>query len=90
MPTEKPMQARSLSDTRFRSRQPIRNIASRRARFVARIEAMPDAPERWELLFAVLEQQLDLNRDALDRGIGTILEIPPERIALFTKARGAA
>jgi len=63
MPTEKRMQARSLSDTRFRSRQASRNIAARRrARFVARIEAMPDAPERWEFLFAVLEQQLDLNR----------------------------
>jgi len=90
MPTDKRMQARSLSDTRFRSRQATRNIASRRARFVARIDAMPDAPERWEFLFAVLEQQLDLNRDALDRVIGTILEIPPERVALFAKARGAA
>ena len=49
MPTDKRMQARSLSDTRFRSRQASRNIAARRrARFVARIEAMPDAPERWE------------------------------------------
>ena len=68
----------------------VKPIAARRARFVARIEAMPDAPERWEFLFAVLEQQLDLNRDALDRVIGAILEIPPERVALFTKARGAA
>ena len=84
------MHARNISDTQFRSRQAVRNIGARRARFVARIEAMPDAPERWEFLFAVLEQQLDLNRDALDRVIGTILEIPPERVALFTKARGAA
>jgi hypothetical protein len=51
---------------------------------------MPDAPERWEFLFAVLEQQLDLNRNALDRVIGTISRIPPERVALFGKARGAA
>ena len=84
------MHARNISDTQFRSRQANRNIAARRARFVVRIEAMPDAPERWEFLFAVLEQQLDLNRDALDRVIGTILEIPPERVALFAKARGAA
>ena len=84
------MRARCLSGTRSRSRQAVRNIAARRARFVARIEAMPDAPGRWEFLFAVLEQQLDLNRDALDRVIGTILEIPPERVALFAKARGAA
>ena len=81
------MRARSLSGTRFRSRQAGRNIAARRARFVARIEAMPDAPARWEFLFAV---QLDLNRDPLDRVIGTISRIPPERVALFAKARGAA
>ena len=56
------MHARNISDTQFRSRQANRNIAARRARFVARIEAMPDALERWEFLFAVLEQQLDLNR----------------------------
>ena len=81
------MHARNISDTQFRSRQANRNIAARRARFVARIEAMPDAPARWEFLFAV---QLDLNRDPLDRVIGTISRIPPERVALFAKARGAA
>jgi len=81
------MRARCLSGTRSRSRQAVRNIAARRARFVARIEAMPDAPARWEFLFAV---QLDLNRDPLDRVIGTISRIPPERVALFAKARGAA
>ena len=47
------MRARSLSGTRFRSRQAGRNIAARRARFVARIEAMPDAPGRWEFLFTI-------------------------------------
>ena len=53
------MRAHPVSGKEFGSRQATATAYARRARFIARIEALSDAPERWEFLFAVLEQQLD-------------------------------
>jgi len=63
--------------------------ADRRARLVARMQDMLDAADRWELLLTALERQFDLDHDALDHAVGAIIEIPPERVALFAQAHGA-
>jgi len=46
------------------------------------------AADRWALLLVLLERQFDVDRDALDHAVGSIVEIPPERVALFAQLRG--
>jgi hypothetical protein len=62
--------------------------AARRTRLVGRIEAALDAPDRWELLLAALERRFDLDRDLVDHALGSVVEIPPERVALLAQLRG--
>ena len=55
---------------------------------VSRLEALPDASDRWEMLLALLGRQFDIGQDAHYQAVGAIIETPPERVALFTQLRG--
>jgi hypothetical protein len=82
------MHARTVNGRIFRVRQAASNGDARRDRFVRRIAALPDAPARWAILFQLLERQLDVDRDALDRVVGAVIDLSPEQVGLFAKIRG--
>jgi hypothetical protein len=66
----------------------VRNSAAllqqRQDRLIRRIEDTPDAPVRWGLIIAQIVQLLD-DAEKVHRLLGSVAEIPPERVQLYAK-----
>jgi hypothetical protein len=81
------MHAHHVNNSPRLPRQSPTNREGRRLRFIQRIEHAPDAPGRWALFVAQIAQLVD-DEDQLDRLFESVLDAPPERIALFAAIAG--